>query len=133
MLLVAALAALAACPGKPVGTTPEPPRKPTNGPTCEAVGDAMVNQLLADKDPRPPDDTVDPIRNLITKRCTADNWTLAAKQCLLTMKDGKDAEHCATMLTDEQQEALMRDQNVTFGERKPPPGGAPVDAGAPAD
>lgn len=108
---------LAACSAGAKAPPPEAPKR-TAGPSCEAVGDAMVNQLIADKDPRPPDTAVDPIRNLITKHCTADSWTLDAKQCLLTMKNAQDAEHCATLLTDEQQAALANEQGA--GDPKKP-------------
>jgi hypothetical protein len=108
---------LAACSGGGKTPTPETPKRAA-GPSCEAVADAMVNQLIADKDPRPPDTAVDPIRNLISKHCTADNWTFAAKQCLLTMKNAQDAEHCATLLTDEQQAALADEQGA--GDPKKP-------------
>ena len=104
--------ALVACGGG--GKSPPVLPKPA-GPSCEAVGDSMVNQMVAQRDPRPPDDTIDAIRNIISSRCKADNWTLAAKQCLSTMTTETDADRCASLLTEDQQAALVRDERAKFG------------------
>jgi len=118
---------LAACGGGGKSSSPTTPKQAA-GPSCEAVADSMVNQMLADKDPRPPDDKVDVIRNIISSRCDADGWTLPAKQCLSTMKNAQDADRCASMLTEQQQAALVQAEREKFGTRDEAKEAAPAPA-----
>jgi hypothetical protein len=101
---------LVACGGAAV---PEPPVAPrVKAPSCAAAADGMVGVLLADKDPKPPDDTVDGIRNLIRDRCQQDGWSAEAQRCLAEMKTPDDANTCGTLLTEAQQGALVQAQSA---------------------
>lgn len=92
---------------------PEPPAAPRmKAPSCAAAADGMVGMLLADKDPKPPDDTVDGIRNLIRDRCQQDGWSVEAQRCLAEMKTPDDANNCGTFLTEAQQAALVEAQSA---------------------
>jgi hypothetical protein len=101
---------LAACSS---AAQPEPPAAPrVKAPSCAAAADGMVGLLLAGKDPKPPDDTVDGIRNLIRDRCQQDGWTAEAQRCLAEMKTPDDANTCGTFLTEAQQAALVEAQSA---------------------
>ena len=78
--LIAALA-LAACSAPPVPAAPTPA-----GPTCAGAAAHMVDEMAAAKDPRPPDDTLNALINLIRTRCDQDRWSPEAVACLSTMK-----------------------------------------------
>jgi hypothetical protein len=102
--------------------------KPVEADTCGSVADHMVEQMLVGKDPRPPEDTVDGIKNIIRARCKQDTWTAAAQDCLRKMQHEADANRCASLLTEAQQAALVRDQGARAGGDPP---ASPPDAGAP--
>jgi hypothetical protein len=70
----------------------------------------MVGLLIANKDPKPPDDAIDKLRNLIRQRCTLDAWSPEAQRCLADMKTPDDANVCGTLLSDDQQAALVKAQ-----------------------
>lgn len=120
-LVLAVLVALPACGGgakqaaEPVA--PAPP--------CSAVADAMVGMMMEGKDASQIADTVDAFKTIIRTRCTDDAWTAAARECLAAMQTQGDAERCSTLLTDEQQANLVRDQRAKFGDgpgdETPPP------------
>jgi hypothetical protein len=57
-----------------------------------------------------PTEAADGLRNLIRERCEADAWSPDATRCLIAMKQQRDAEPCAALLTAAQQDALVRDQ-----------------------
>ncbi len=94
------------------------------GPTpCARASDSMVQTML-DRLPDKaalPTEQADAIRNLIRERCEQDGWSAEATQCLIAMKRQDDAETCAKLLTDDQQAALVRDQEARSGAT---PGGA---------
>ena len=100
---------LVAC-GGPNPDAPVAPR--VKAPSCAAAADGMVGMLVADKDPKPPDDTVDGIRNLIRDRCQTDGWSAEAQRCLADMKTADDANNCGTLLTEAQQAALVQAQSA---------------------
>ncbi len=115
------LVVLVACGG---GSKPSTAPKPAV--TCSGVADAMVGMMIESMEPRPGQETIDGITGIIKTRCDQDAWTADAKQCLATMKTRTDAEHCSTLLTEEQQANLVRDQKAKFGaapatEAKPEP------------
>jgi len=89
-----------------------------------------------------PTEEADALRNLIRQRCEQDGWSAEAARCLTAMKRLEDAAPCAKLLTDDQQAALVRDQEAQLGgaaghtarpaESAPPPGSAlPAGSGAP--
>jgi len=102
------------------------------GPTpCARASDSMVQTML-DRLPAKaelPTEQADAIRNLIRERCEQDGWSAEATRCLIAMKRQDDAEACAKLLTDDQQAALVRDQEAQFGAK---PGGAAEPADPPA-
>ena len=72
----------------------------------------MVDEMAATKDPRPPDDILNGLIDLIRVRCTEDRWSSEAISCLRRLKTAADADQCGTLLTDAQQAALVRDQDA---------------------
>jgi hypothetical protein len=65
-----------------------------------------------------PTEEADALRNLIRERCEQDRWSAQATDCLIAMKQVTDAEACAPLLTEAQQEALVRDQSARLGSSK---------------
>jgi hypothetical protein len=63
----------------------------------------------------PPTEAADAMRNLIRERCEHDAWSPQAVQCLIAMKSQDDAATCAQLMTDDQQAALVRDEQAQFG------------------
>jgi hypothetical protein len=114
----------------------EPAPAAPKGPTaCERASDSMVAAMLARlpaADP-PPTEEADALRNLIRQRCERDGWSAEATRCLIAMQRLDDAAPCAKLLTDDQQAALVRDQEAqqgaAAGHAAPPAGsGAPAPA-----
>ena len=106
--LVACHRADAPAPVAPKGPTP-----------CARASDSMVQVMLdrlSSKGP-PPTEEADAFRNLIRERCEQDGWSAEATQCLIAMKQIEDAENCAKLMTEEQQAALVRDEQARFGAR----------------
>ncbi|TMQ25006.1 MAG: hypothetical protein E6J90_06800 [Deltaproteobacteria bacterium] len=79
----------------------------------------------------PPTEEADALRNLIRERCERDGWSAEATQCLIAMKQLEDAAPCAKLLTDEQQAALVRDQEAQLAA-PPARAAAPAASGAAA-
>ena len=101
---------------------------------CERASDNLVQAMLA-RLPRAdpvPTETADALRNLIRERCEQDSWSANATRCLIAMKRTEDAGPCAQLMTDAQQEALVRDEEALFGGpvRPAPPPAEPA-PGAP--
>ena len=122
MRLLLALA-LAACGGGSKSTT----TPKDTGPTCAAVADSMVAMMAEGKESTKAFvDAKEGFTTIIRTRCTEDAWTGEAKQCLATMKSHEDAERCSTLLTEAQQENLVRDQKAKFGagSNEPKPEGS---------
>lgn len=111
------LVLLAACGGaaKPAPAAPKP------GPTCAKAADGMVGMLVAGMDPKPPDTDADGLRALIKVRCEADHWSPEAMRCTAEMKTADDANVCATLLSDDQQAALVKAQQEKYGAGAKPP------------
>lgn len=110
---------------------PAAPRGPT---ACERASDSMVGAMLARLPASDaPTEQADALRNLIRERCERDGWSAEATRCLIAMKRLEDAEPCAKLLTDDQQAALVRDeearQGAAAGQAASQPGsGAPAPA-----
>jgi hypothetical protein len=107
------------------------PKRPT---PCARASDNMVQTMLdrlSSKD-APPTEEADAFRNLIRERCEQDSWSAEATQCLIAMKSLEDAAGCATLMTDEQQAALVRDETARFGTgpAAPAPGVPPAEPAA---
>lgn len=88
------------------------------GPTaCARASDSMVAAMLArlPKADPPPTEEADAIRNLIRERCERDGWSAEATRCLIAMKRTEDAEPCEKFLTEDQQAALVGDEEARFG------------------
>lgn len=98
-----------------------PPPAAPKGPTaCERASDSMVGVMLArlpssTKPSETPTETADALRNLIRERCEQDGWSAEATRCLIAMQRLEDAEPCAKLMTEDQQAALVRDQEARFG------------------
>ena len=119
-------AVLAAC--GPAAPAPAAPKGPT---LCARASDNMVQTMLDRlpvKDP-PPTELADAIRNLIRERCERDGWSPEATRCLIAMQQQGEAARCAALLTDEQQAALVRDQEAQLGGGAAP--AAPADRAKP--
>jgi hypothetical protein len=121
------LLVLAAC-----GAAASPPPAAPSGPTaCARASDNMVQALLdrlARQDPVPTEEA-DALRNLIRERCEQDRWSAKATDCLIAMKQVADAEACAPLLTEAQQEALVRDQAARGPVNSAPASGSPASGG----
>jgi len=104
------------------------------GPTCTDVAESMVTMMGEGKESTKAFvDAKEGFTTIIRTRCDDDNWTADAKRCLATMKSHADAEHCSTMLSEEQQANLVRDEKAKFGAGSEPTpqaetGGAPAPA-----
>jgi hypothetical protein len=86
-----------------------PPPAAPRGPTaCARASDNLVHTML-DRE------AADAMRNLIRERCEHDAWSPQAVQCLIAMKSQDDAATCAQLMTDDQQAALVRDEQAQFG------------------
>lgn len=100
-----------------------PPPVAPKGPTpCERASDHMVHTMLdrvASQDVKaadaPPTEAADAMRNLIRERCERDAWSPDAVSCLIAMKSQDEAANCAKLMTDDQQAALVRDEQAQFG------------------
>jgi hypothetical protein len=66
-----------------------------------------------------PTEQADAIRNLIRERCAHDRWSAEATQCLIAMVNLEDAEPCARLMTEDQQAALVADEQAQFGTAQP--------------
>ena len=119
---------LAACGGSSKSST-----MAKAGPSCGDVANAMVGMMAEGKESTKAFvDAKEGFVEIIRTRCDQDAWTADAKQCLATMKSREDAERCSTLLTEQQQANLVRDQKAKFGagpaEADAPPPPAPVEA-----
>lgn len=91
-----------------------PPAAPKGPTACARAADAMVQTML-DRLPQkdaPPTEAADGLRNLIRERCEQDAWSAEATRCLAAMKTTDDAQPCARLLSEAQQAALVRDQEM---------------------
>ncbi|HVK85075.1 MAG TPA: hypothetical protein VM513_13255 [Kofleriaceae bacterium] len=79
-------------------------------PSCKRAAEHIVDELVGGKDPRPPDDDVNAYIKMISTRCEQDGWSTPAQDCFTRIKSLADADTCGTMLTQAQQDALVRDQ-----------------------
>jgi hypothetical protein len=96
-----------------VAPAPVAPKGPT---ACERASDSMVGAMLARLPASDePTEAADALRNLIRERCDQDGWSDEATKCLTAMKKLDDAAPCARLMTDEQQAALVRDEEARFG------------------
>lgn len=108
-----------------------PPPAAPKGPTaCARASDSIVGAMLdrLPADATPPTEEADALRNLIRERCEHDEWSAEATRCLIAMKRLEDAEPCAKLMTEDQQAALVADQNAR--RAPPPPPGRPGPAGS---
>lgn len=128
--LAGSIAVLGAChPAAEPG--PAAPRGPT---ACERASDSMVAAMLSRlpaADP-PPTEAADALRTLIRERCERDGWSAEATRCLIAIHRLDDAAPCAKLLTDDQQAALVRDQEARQGAEAGHPGPAAGSAGSAA-
>ena len=92
------------------GTAKESSEPAPLAPSCKRAAEHMVDELVAGMDPRPPDDTVNAYIKLIRTRCEQDGWSTPAQDCFTRIKNVADADTCGTLLTQAQQDALVRDQ-----------------------
>jgi hypothetical protein len=104
-----------------------PPPAAPNGPTaCERAADSMVGAMLAHLPASgAPTERADALRRLIRVRCEQDGWSAEATRCLIAMQKLDDAAPCAKLLTDDQQAALVRDQDAASAARPARSAGAP--------
>jgi hypothetical protein len=107
------VASLLGCHSAPPPAEPAPPP-----PSCKGAAEHMVDELVAGKDPPPPDDIVNAYIELIRTRCEADAWSVPAQDCFMRIHSLADADTCGTLLTQAQQDALVRDQGAA--NNKPP-------------
>ena len=125
-----AIVLAAACGG---GSSKSSTMSKADGPTCAAVADSMVAMMSEGKEAtKAMVDTKEDFAAIIRTRCDEDRWTAEARQCLSTMKSRADAERCSTLLTDEQQANLVRDQQAKFGAEPPAEPPTPEPAAEPA-
>lgn len=98
---------------------PAAPKGPT---PCARAADTMVKTMLdrLTHQDAPPTEQADAMRNLIRTRCEQDAWSAEATKCLIDMKTQDDAGPCAQLLTDDQQAALVRDEQAQFPAKPAP-------------
>lgn len=96
-----------------------PPPAAPRGPTaCERAADSMVGAMLARLPAEGvPTEQADALRRLIRVRCEQDGWSGDATRCLIAMQKLDEAAPCAKLLTEDQQAALVRDQEARSGAR----------------
>lgn len=111
-----ALVVLVACGG---GGSPSPQKPAATAISCAAVADGMVGMLVAAMNPKPPDEDADGLRKLVIERCDRDQWSPEARRCLKDMKTADDANVCGTLLSDDQQAALVKAQQEKYGAKQP--------------
>lgn len=94
------------------GGPPKPPAPPAAlpAPTCDRTAGHMVDLLAEGKEPPPPDETLNAMIARIRTRCEEDGWTAEARRCLSKMTTAAEADHCGTLLTAAQQQALVDSQ-----------------------
>jgi hypothetical protein len=130
---VALVAGLGGCSHE--APAPAAPKGPT---ACARASDSMVQTMLERLSTQDaPTDEADAMRNLIRERCEQDGWSPEATQCLIAMKSQDDAANCAKLMTDDQQAALVRDEQARFGGKPgagsaAPAGGSAAPAGGSA-
>ena len=119
--LAALLACVTACAGSATPMSAPAPVEPQAPPaaTCARVAGHTADLVAVGLDPPPPDDAVNALISLIRTRCEEDAWSPEARQCLSTMQTAADADRCGTLLTEEQQAALVRDQEAMLGVAGP--------------
>ena len=113
---VAALGGLAAVLVACQRAEAPPPAAPKRPTACERAADSMVGAMLARLPASDePTEQADALRRLIRVRCEQDGWSAEATRCLIAMQKLDDAAPCAKLLTDDQQAALVRDQEGRAG------------------
>ncbi|HEY4058386.1 MAG TPA: hypothetical protein VGM39_17355 [Kofleriaceae bacterium] len=95
------------------GPSAEPAAPTAPVPTCTSAAEHIIDELVAGKDPRPPDDAINGQIKIVREHCEKDAWSEQARACFTRMKGLADADQCGTYLTPEQQTAL--------GPPPPPP------------
>jgi hypothetical protein len=120
--LAVAMFAIAAC-----GGAPKPAAAPSAPATkCAAVGDQLVS-LMSDT-AREATEEVDAMRRQIIARCEQDGWSTEAQDCFLHVSTRQEAaDRCASLLTAEQGNALLQQQ-----QEQAAPGAPAADAPASA-
>lgn len=111
-----ALVVLVACGG---GGAPSAQKPAATTVSCASAADGMVGMLVAAMNPKPPDEDADGLRKLVIERCDKDQWSPEARRCLKDMKTADDANVCGTLLTDDQQAALVKAQQEKYGAKQP--------------
>lgn len=89
--------------------------------SCEAAAAGMVAMMQDGRENV--EEEAGAYRTMIARRCDDDRWSAEAKNCLSSMKTKDDAQVCATLLTDDQQGNLVRDQDArmkTAPQAEPP-------------
>jgi hypothetical protein len=103
-----------------------PPAAPKPPTACDRAADSMVGAMLAHLPPADvPTEQADALRRLIRGRCEQDGWSAAVTRCLIAMQKLDDAEPCAKLMPDDQQDALTRDLEARSG----PAGGSGAPGG----
>ncbi|HEX4451844.1 MAG TPA: hypothetical protein VH143_13295 [Kofleriaceae bacterium] len=114
------------------GPSTPPPQSPANanvaasgGATCETAVGHLVDVMPATKDSAPPD-AVKKVHDMLVSHCQSDAWSPQLMQCLTDMKAMSDADHCESLMTPAQNEALNKERGP---EENAP---APAEATMPA-
>src|SRR5438067_1359871 len=100
MVRLCSILVLAACshgapPAQSAATAPS---------SCERVSDHLVSLMSASSVAT--DQEMDPVRRTIASHCEKDLWTTEIQKCLLDAKTLQDSDHCESLLTPGQQQAL---------------------------
>jgi len=103
--------------GGETSTTP-PNEEPTvrasrpQGAPCEEVAD-HVREVLGASEDEPLRLRADQLRGVIVRRCAADNWSMELRRCLAGAANIDDTDGCEKLATQEQQDALEHDVELT--------------------
>ena len=112
---VLVLVVVVACGG---GSAPPAQKPAPDAASCAAAADGMVGLLPAAKDPDAME-AADGMRRAIAGHCDKDQWSAQARRCFKDMKTADDANVCGTLLTDDQQAALVNSQPEKSGAKTP--------------
>ena len=108
--LALAFVVIAAC-GAPPPPPAAPPAPAPDG--CEHVADHLIGLMSAAQ--KVSSEQLDPFRAVVTRRCSEDRWSAAARHCLLGVATLAAGDRCQAELTPAQQQALARDGQAALG------------------
>jgi hypothetical protein len=84
---------------------PAPAPSPPPRDTCAHVADHLLS-LLSETAREAPPEELDRVRAAFGARCEQDGWSVEARRCFVELTRREDVDRCASLLTEDQQQAL---------------------------